>query len=73
MGSCECFPPSQNLWPDVGFRDLRGQGAFLVSAKKESGVTRFDTVKSLAGSPCVAHIDILKPKIVINGSPRNFP
>ncbi|MCM2375058.1 glycosyl hydrolase family 95 catalytic domain-containing protein [Aporhodopirellula aestuarii] len=68
-GVLRVFPASPQVWGDVAFKDLRGQGAFLVSAKKQDGVTQFVTVKSLIGSPCVVWTDIPNPKITIGGSP----
>lgn len=40
------------MWKDVEFHDLRTEGAFLVSAKRAGGVTKWVRVKSLAGEPC---------------------
>lgn len=68
-GALRVFPAAPEVWGDVAFKDLRGQGAFLVSAKKESGVTQFITVKSLIGTPCVVITDIPNPKVYIDGSP----
>ncbi len=67
-GRIRVFPAAPKRWPDVSFHHLRTQGAFLVSAKKKSGVTQFVTVESLAGSPCLVQADIPKPKIYINGN-----
>jgi hypothetical protein len=63
------FPAVPEEWSDIAFKNLRTQGAFLVSAKRTAGVTQFVTVKSLAGSPCFVQTDIPKPKIYINGVP----
>ena len=71
-GVLRVFPAAPKLWGDVAFKDLRGQGAFLVSAKKQAGVTQFVMVKSLIGSPCVVWTDIPNPKITIDGSPADF-
>ena len=68
-GKIRVFPGSPKKWADVAFKDLRTQGAFLVSAKKKAGVTQFVTVKSLIGSPCFVQTDIANPKIYINGEP----
>ena len=68
-GTLRVFPGAPRLWGEVAFKDLRGQGAFLVSAKKKGGVTQFVTVESLIGSPCVVHTDILNPRLFINGVP----
>jgi alpha-L-fucosidase 2 len=49
------FPAVPAAWPDVAFADLRTEGAFLITADRRGGATRFVTVTSLAGEPC--HID----------------
>ena len=67
-GKLRVFHGTPKIWADVAFKDLRTQGAFLVSAKKKAGVTQFVTVESLVGSPCVVQIDIPNPKIYINGT-----
>ena len=35
-----------------GHHDLRAEGAFLVSAKRNAGQTEWVRIKSLAGEPC---------------------
>ena len=45
------FPAVPSSWPELAFHDLRAEGAFLVSAARTDGVTRFVRVKSLAGEP----------------------
>jgi hypothetical protein len=66
-GTLRVFRGTPAKWQDVAFHQLRGQGAFLVSAKKKGGVTQFVTVVSLAGSPCRVQTDIENPEITING------
>jgi len=66
-GKIRVFRGAPEKWDDVAFKDLRTQGAFLVSAKKKAGVTQFVAVKSLIGSPCFVQTDIPKPKLYING------
>lgn len=66
-GTLRVFRGTPATWTDVAFHHLRGQGAFLVSAKKEDGVTQFVTVESLIGSPCRVQTDIPDPKVSING------
>lgn len=66
-GVLRVFPASPQKWSDIAFKDLRGQGAFLVSAKKLSGETKFISVESLVGTPCVVQTDIPDPRIYING------
>ena len=35
------LPACPKVWPDLAFHQLRGQGAFLVSAKRQAGKTQF--------------------------------
>ena len=46
------FPAVPAAWPDVTVRDHRTEGAFLVSALRRQGATRWVRVESLAGEPC---------------------
>lgn len=39
-------------WEDVTIQNFRTEGAFLISAVREKGRTRFVHIKSLAGEPC---------------------
>ncbi|MFH9088647.1 glycosyl hydrolase family 95 catalytic domain-containing protein [Streptomyces sp. NPDC017673] len=50
-GVVRVFPAVPSAWADVTLHDFRTQGAFLVSAVREAGATRFIRVKSLAGEP----------------------
>ncbi|MDF7809322.1 hypothetical protein P4E94_17895 [Pontiellaceae bacterium B12219] len=68
-GKLRVFRGAPAQWKDVAFKDLRGQGAFLVSAKKKNGVTQFVEVMSLKGNPCFVQPGIPKAKIYINGEP----
>ncbi len=51
-GPIRIFPAIPSTWKDVEFRDLRTEGAFLVSAKRTAGATKWVRIKSLAGEPC---------------------
>ena len=51
-GPIRVFPAIPSAWKDVEFHDLRTEGAFLVSAKRANGQTRWVHIKSLAGEPC---------------------
>ena len=51
-GLIRIFPALPSAWKDVEFRDLRAEGAFLVSAKRVAGETQSVRIKSLAGEPC---------------------
>lgn len=46
------FPAAPTEWKEMVFHDLRAEGAFLVSAKRQEGKTVWVRVKSLAGEPC---------------------
>lgn len=52
------FPATPSSWKDASFYQLRAEGAFLVSAKRENGKTTFMHVKSLAGEPCIIQSDL---------------
>jgi alpha-L-fucosidase 2 len=51
-GPIRVFPALPSTWVDVEFHDLRAEGAFLVSAKRQGGETQWVRIKSLAGEPC---------------------
>jgi hypothetical protein len=46
------FPGVPAAWGQASFADLRTEGAFLVSAKRDQGSTRWVRITSLAGEPC---------------------
>ncbi|MDX3753664.1 glycosyl hydrolase family 95 catalytic domain-containing protein [Streptomyces sp. AK08-02] len=50
-GVVRIFPAVPPTWPDVTLHDFRTQGAFLVSAARTGGATRFIRIRSLAGEP----------------------
>ncbi|MFD3617529.1 Tat pathway signal sequence domain protein [Streptomyces sp. NPDC058676] len=50
-GVIRVFPAVPSAWADVTLHDFRTQGAFLVSAVRKAGATRFIRVRSLAGEP----------------------
>jgi hypothetical protein len=64
------FPAVPDQWKDVAFENLRAEGAFLVSAVRRDGKTRFVQIKSLAGSPCRVSTS-LEGKIIASGD-RKF-
>ena len=51
-GPIRIFPAVPAAWQDVEFHDLRAEGAFLVSARRDGGRTEWVRIKSLAGEPC---------------------
>jgi hypothetical protein len=46
------FPAVPENWKEAVFCDLRAEGAFLVSAVRKDGRTKWVRIKSLAGEPC---------------------
>lgn len=52
-GRIRIFPGVPSAWRELSFGDLRTEGAFLVSAAREDGATKWVRVKSLAGERCV--------------------
>ncbi len=61
------FPAVPASWNDVSFENLRTEGAFLVSAVRKDGKTKWVRIKSLAGAPCVIHPD-MDGMVMIKGS-----
>ncbi|MFE7354780.1 glycoside hydrolase family 95-like protein [Streptomyces sp. NPDC057543] len=52
-GTIRVFPALPAAWRDLTVHDFRTQGAFLLSAVREEGRTRWVRVTSEAGAPCV--------------------
>ncbi|HEY3464756.1 MAG TPA: Tat pathway signal sequence domain protein [Amycolatopsis sp.] len=52
-GVLRLFPAVPAAWGDIALRDFRTEGAFLLSASRSGGVTRWLKVHSEAGAPCV--------------------
>ncbi|WSQ14545.1 Tat pathway signal sequence domain protein [Streptomyces sp. NBC_01231] len=50
-GVIRVFPAVPSAWADVTLHDFRTQGAFLVTAVRKKGTTRFVRIRSLAGEP----------------------
>ncbi|MCY3017522.1 MAG: discoidin domain-containing protein [Planctomycetota bacterium] len=51
-GTIRVFPALPTEWKDAVFHDLRTEGAFLVSAERKGGKTRWVRIRSLGGEPC---------------------
>lgn len=68
-GAIRIFPAVPSAWKDVEFRDLRAEGAFLVSSKRSGGKTSWVKIKSLAGEPCRVQPGIEGP-IQVSGDRR---
>jgi alpha-L-fucosidase 2 len=55
-GKLRVFPAVPTAWKDATFHQLRGAGAFLVSAERKNGTTAWVTIHSEAGEPCVLKV-----------------
>ncbi len=51
-GTIRAFPGMPSTWADATVHNLRTEGAFVISAVRRGGTTRFIRVQSLAGEPC---------------------
>lgn len=60
-GPIRIFPALPAAWKNVEFHNLRTEGAFLVSAKRENGRTRWIEIESLAGEPCLVRPNLPGP------------
>ena len=62
------LPTLPQTWQTLHFDNIRAEGAFLVSARVEGGLTRQVRIKSLVGGPLrLAHG--LGERYVLNGQP----
>jgi len=52
-GVIRVFPALPTAWKDLAVHNFRTQGAFLLSAVREGGTTRWVRLVSEAGAPCV--------------------
>ncbi|GLF97887.1 glycosyl hydrolase family 95 catalytic domain-containing protein [Streptomyces yaizuensis] len=60
-GVVRVFPALPAAWREVTVHDFRTQGAFLLSAVREEGRTRWVRLRSEAGAPCVVRHGIEGP------------
>jgi alpha-L-fucosidase 2 len=67
-GVIRLFPAIPSAWKDVVLHDFRTQGAFLLSASRQGGATRWARLHSEAGAPCVLRTDIAGPLEVCDGA-----
>lgn len=56
-GTIRIFPAVPTVWKEARFYHLRTEGAFLVSAVRQAGKTRWVQIQSLAGAPCALRTD----------------
>ena len=57
-GTIRIFPACPSNWKAAAFYQLRTEGAFLVSAVRSNGKTKFIHIKSLAGQRCTIKSDL---------------
>ncbi|KOG17448.1 glycoside hydrolase family 95-like protein [Streptomyces viridochromogenes] len=69
-GVIRVFPALPAAWADLTVHDFRTQGAFLLSAVRAGGVTRWVRLTSEAGAPCVVRHGIAGPVEVRDGRGR---
>jgi hypothetical protein len=55
-GKIRVFPAMPGSWKDSSFHQLRAMDGFLVSAERHDGKTRWVTLRSEAGEPCVLRV-----------------
>jgi hypothetical protein len=72
-GVIRLFPAVPSTWQDVVLHDFRTQGAFLLSASRQGGTTRWARLFSEAGAPCVLRTDISGPLEVRDGAGGALP
>ncbi|MGW2048444.1 glycosyl hydrolase family 95 catalytic domain-containing protein [Streptomyces sp. NPDC001858] len=60
-GVIRVFPALPAAWADLAVHDFRTQGAFLLSARREGGATRWVRLVSEAGADCVVRHGIPGP------------
>jgi alpha-L-fucosidase 2 len=66
-GTIRVFPALPAQWQDAVFWSMRTEGAFLVSAVRQAGATRFIHVESTAGGSCRVRAD-MTGKLHVDGA-----
>jgi hypothetical protein len=56
-GFIEVFPAVPDAWKDVSFQTLRAEGAYLVSAVRQNGLTKTVTINSEKGGTVKLKLD----------------
>ncbi|MEU5926261.1 glycoside hydrolase family 95-like protein [Streptomyces antimycoticus] len=67
------FPALPAAWRELVVHDFRTQGAFLLSAAREDGRTRWVRLRSEAGAPCVVRHSLDGPIEVRDARGRRLP
>lgn len=68
-GVVRVFPAVPGAWRDAVFDRLSAEGAFLVSAERKGGRTRWIEIESRAGEPFALETDIVDPIAFVSGRP----
>ena len=71
-GTIRVFPAVSDEWSNVVFHQFRAEGAFLVSAARSGGKTRWIFIESLAGEPCRIKTDLHNGEIFVDGKPADL-
>ncbi|WP_326686052.1 MULTISPECIES: glycosyl hydrolase family 95 catalytic domain-containing protein [unclassified Streptomyces] len=72
-GTIRVFPAVPEAWRDVSVHDFRTQGAFLLSAARQGGRTRWVKLRSEAGAPCAVRHSLPGPVEVRDARGRPLP
>ena len=62
-GEIRLFPAIPSTWDKAGFKNFRAEGAFIISAKYESGGTVEAKIESTAGGTCRIRNSFAKKKL----------
>jgi hypothetical protein len=65
-GFIELFPAVPDAWKDVSFQTLRAEGAFLVSAVRQNGLTKSITIQSEKGGTAKIKVSVVGMSKKIN-------
>lgn len=69
-GRLRVFPAMPKEWPDAQFHQLRGEGAFLVSARREAGETQWVIVQAEADGQVEVEPQLADAQRVSSGDPK---
>jgi len=57
-GKLRLFPAVPDAWRDISFANMRSEGAFLLSAVRKNGATKWIKIESLSGGKCTIVTDL---------------
>ena len=67
-GRIRVFPAVPSAWKQAAFHQLRAMDGFLVSAARDGGKTRWVSLLSEAGEPCILRVADWNGPLVVSGS-----